>query len=453
MLPVSTVWFVDVADRSSGTALKEQARQALDRVRETLADIADSGIGPASGRPRPLVALPTLGVGGGGFDQVRGFVVDGLIRVCEEAVEAAEIDVVIVAATASDYAAFQQHRRVISEHPVHIGVDGLEQARTLATKVRDGSIALFLGAGVSMSAGLPSWGGLIEELAGTHATDVLSLASPLDQAELLQERLGNLQAQVADLISEKRRYGLNHALLAALGCREAVTTNYDHLYERAMADAGQRVVPVLPFENPAPEAPWLLKMHGDVAHPHSIVLTRSDFVGYHARSGPLGAVVQALLLTKHLLVVGASMTDDNFLRLAHEVLAFRAANRGENGESSPLGTVLTLDPQPVKAELWRNRFDYVAASVPSADDGVLARRLAIFLDSIAMHAAEPRHLADPRYDYLLDDDGRAIAEAARELAKVIDARAAGGWEALRRTLEQHGLTAPRFGKPPQDVSG
>ncbi|WP_093186253.1 SIR2 family protein [Sanguibacter gelidistatuariae] len=46
---------------------------------------------------------------------------------------------------------------------------------------------------------------------------------------------------------------------------------------------------------------WLLEMHGDISRPSPIILSRSDFVRYAAASGPMGAVVQSLLMTKHFL--------------------------------------------------------------------------------------------------------------------------------------------------------
>jgi len=60
----------------------------------------------------------------------------------------------------------------------------------------------------------------------------------LDQAELLRRALssGVLAERVASATSLDR-YALPHALLASLGCREAVTTNFDTLYEHAMGSS------------------------------------------------------------------------------------------------------------------------------------------------------------------------------------------------------------------------
>jgi hypothetical protein len=56
---------------------------------------------------------------------------------------------------------------------------------------------------------------------------------------------------------------------------------------------------------PTPEATrWLLKLHGTVERPESIVLSREDYLHWEEQGSAFGAVVQALLLTRHLLFVG-----------------------------------------------------------------------------------------------------------------------------------------------------
>ncbi len=41
-------------------------------------------------------------------------------------------------------------------------------------------------------------------------------------------------------------------------------------------------------------------MHGDLEHEGDIVLSRCDLVGSASSSGPIGAIVHALMLTRHL---------------------------------------------------------------------------------------------------------------------------------------------------------
>lgn len=186
-------------------------------------------------------------------------------------------------------------------------------------------------------------------------------------------------------------------------------------------------------------------MHGDIRAPESFVLTRSDFVGYDAKSRPMGSMVQSLMITKHLLVVGASMTDDNFLRLAHEVFAFLEAGEPKSG---PIGTVITLGKEAAKTRLWKNRFTYVPISeaAPGKEGQKEARDLAIFLDLVAMLTSTNALLLDPRYANLLgSNDERAAAESARALYGVIKRlppAEASAWQNLRSALVELG------GEPP-----
>lgn len=64
---------------------------------------------------------------------------------------------------------------------------------------------------------------------------------------------------------------------------------------------------------------WLLKMHGCVTRPEEIVLTKQDYIRYTDRFAALSGIVQSLLLTKHLLFVGFSLDDDNFVRIFDSV--------------------------------------------------------------------------------------------------------------------------------------
>src|SRR4051794_18567552 len=52
----------------------------------------------------------------------------------------------------------------------------------------------------------------------------------------------------------------------------------------------------------------LLKMHGDVNNPASIVLSREDYLGYDDSKSALAGVVQSMLITKHMLFAGTLTT-------------------------------------------------------------------------------------------------------------------------------------------------
>src|SRR5690606_2621055 len=173
-----------------------------------------------------------------------------------------------------------------------LSADARAAAEQLAGRV-PGQLGLFVGAGISMGAGLPGWRELLIEVAarlddGELAEELAVVLAerrvdPLDAASLLAARLGQdatagdraLREAVAEVTRAVPRHALAHGLLASLGVARAVTTNYDDLYERAR-DGARLPVAVLPYARPDADAAWLLKLHGDVDHVEDIVLTRQD---------------------------------------------------------------------------------------------------------------------------------------------------------------------------------
>lgn len=438
-----------------------------------LEEVAAASVQPARGRALPLVVINALGVGGGGFGPNRGAIVGLLLDTCQAFVDGHAVDVAIATPVASDYSALQHHRREDADgegSPRFAALSAEQRAtgRELAALARAGDLALFLGAGVSIPAGLPSWSALLERLAAMAgvSTDALEgLGSPLDQAEYLQRLLGGgrgLKEALKEAFAPADgprlttlRPSLIHLQLAALGCREVITTNYDSLYEDAVAvqaggsrgvldgaDADSSDLAVLPFEHRKPFHAWILKLHGDLAHDGDVVLSRSDFVGYSSASGPVGSIVQSLMLTKHLLVVGMSLTDDNVLRLAYETTNYL---KGSRAAASEIGTVLDLTVKPLKEEFWEGTFRVVGLAPHGTGFDAAGRLLSVMLDYIAMWSARSDWLLDPAYSALLTDAERAAAASARTLraqVRGLGSAHPGGWGVLATALDDLGAGRP-----------
>lgn len=71
-------------------------------------------------------------------------------------------------------------------------------------------------------------------------------------------------------------------------------------------------------------------MHGTIACPDEIVLSKRDYMRYHDRFAAMAGIVQSTLLTRHLLFVGFSLDDDNFQRIFDSV---RKARRPAVGDT------------------------------------------------------------------------------------------------------------------------
>ena len=436
----------------------EGARQF---VEVAAAHLRDDGRPPLFGRAKHLLALPLVGTGGGGGGAVSGEVTRLLLATLADEAARRDVDVALVLFEGPAYAAAQaERRRAVSAASASTSSASTSSAYTssastssassptdpfaelspalreradrLAALARRGDLVVFFGAGASQAAGLPSWRGLLEALAAERArlapdeAAALSSLGELDRAALLQRRLGEAgrlgDVVAAHLQAKSTRYALPHALLASLPVDELVTTNYDDLFERASLDADEPVA-VLPIRSAARGERWLLKMHGCVTRPSSIVLTREDYLRFQENRTALAGIVQALLLTRHMLFVGFSLADDNFHRIAHAV---RSATRQDGGGPSRFGTALVVGGNSLSRELWADDVDWVSFA-EAGDRAQQARAVEIFLDRVGCAAATATsHLCDPRYEGVLDD-------GEREVRALVDALVAGASPAAKAT--------------------
>lgn len=287
---------------------------------------------------------------------------------------------------------------------------------------------------MSQGSALPNWKDLLDGLAEdagmtSQERKALERLHSLDRALIIQHRLEARGTTIGRAVSERvgsNRFSLAHSLLASLPVGEVVTTNYDCLFEDA-SSAASRDVAVLPYEAAIGRNRWLLKLHGSVTHPDDIVLTREHYLRYADRRAALGAIVQALLITRHMLFVGFSLTDDNFHRIVDDVRKV-VRSPTELEAASPFGSALLLKSDELLEELWRNDLNLVSMGDASIEDGPSqARQLDIFLDllvSESVHGNSP--LLDPAYDGVLSAEEREIRE-------LLEALEGGASEVVRRS--------------------
>ncbi|MGK5173497.1 SIR2 family NAD-dependent protein deacylase [Geodermatophilus sp. CPCC 205761] len=422
------LWLVDTVDGADhGPDSDGTLPWLLDGARQALAAVARREVRrPVHGRARRLVALPALGTGWGGAAGRRGTLLQQLLPVLREAAGEHGFDVALVLRGPSDLAAAQRVRRG-EEDGWHLPGHLRELAEDLGERARRGQLAAFVGAGVSAAAGLPTWEQLLDELAERSGLDGalragLTRLPAQDAAALLARELGREQLEA--FVKERfgpGRYALAHALLADLPVQELVTTNYDPLVELAAADIG-RELSVLPFDDAVPGRPWLLKLHGDAAHPESVVLTREEYLQFGDSRAALAGVLHSLLLTRHVLFVGTSMQDDDLIRIAHQVRSAIPSPGTEPRRRS--GTVLTLREDPARARLWEQDVETVAMAPADTQPAEAARLLEVVLDLIVCLSTPPTgYLLDPAYRGLLNDEERALAEALGEVERAMPARA------------------------------
>lgn len=392
--------------------------------------------------PRPRLAINFLGSEGGGAKELRGQLAAGLIRKLHELVNDCDVDILFVTFGTKPYAAAQRARRdVLAEYSnIDEGIDETwkfddrafpnlrQRAQELAQHALESQLVLFIGAGVSAGAGLPDWKGLLSRIAAEAEFEpdqikALEKYDLRDQATVIETRLSlqgqHLRDRVAGQLTAYGHYSAAHGLLASLPSREAVTTNFDCLYEVASRISDQKLA-VLPESPRDTDGNWLLKLHGTLNDPNGIVLTRSDFLNMPRQYGALMGLVQALLMMRHMMFVGYSLSDEDFHELMHEV---RDARRGV-ATSINLGTLLTLIEDPIATQLWGADLT-VVSMMPSAgseadDLPTAARQLDIFLDLVGyLSATSAAFFLDESYQGLTDDEAD-LREKLLELQRLTE---------------------------------
>lgn len=433
-----TTWLID-----TGSVAGQRAEWFGERLESFLAAAAKSTRRTTS---MPMIAVPFVGSGAGGAEGTKGELLRDFMPRLERAAQSCEVDVALVFQNPAAFAAAQAWRkgRRCWALPRRL----LQAAQDLAARK---NLVLFLGAGVSKGADLPDWSGLLGSLAAEAglnkaAQSEFTKLHPLDQASFLEQRFASTDRSIGDRVASRmtvEQYSVTHGLLASLPANEYVTTNYDALFEAASRAAGHPLS-VVPYESVTSGQRWLLKLHGtiDANAGRDIVLARSDYLGYDAQRGALAGIVQALLLTRHMLFVGFSLTDDNFHRMVHAVRQVLASQRAGCAEDQRLGTALALSNDALSKQLWSDVIDIVPVA-DKPDDADASRRLAIFLDCLLHHAARKTdHLLDETFGALVKSHQLSLVSALTALQANTDRATREALADLLDALESAELDEP-----------
>jgi hypothetical protein len=204
---------------------------------------------------------------------------------------------------------------------------------------RGGDLVLFVGAGVSNAAGLPSWAGLVARLVelararGVAARDV-------DEIETLARtgRFIDALSAVAGAVGEPEfvsvvKQALDDRKLAPVvpdigkaiaslepRLRAVLTTNLDHLLERAFGGAWPALSRATGAA--AQERGVILKLHGTLLDASTWVLTRGQYDRAMYNDPRLAATVASVFGARTLLFVGYGLADDDFDQLLARIRTF-----------------------------------------------------------------------------------------------------------------------------------
>jgi tetratricopeptide (TPR) repeat protein len=202
--------------------------------------------------------------------------------------------------------------------------------KILADEITKNRLIIFLGAGCSVTSGLPTWKELITKILDkfalkTNDTDLMRIASRLDRDFGMKFR-----EEICDRLrtSPITKYELHKAIIS-LDINIFITTNYDHLLEDSFRQIGYSPK-IISHGNDIPTldetAKTIIKLHGDIDSPSSIVISSTDYRSYESKNKAFVNFLNAILSHKTILFVGTSF-DDPRLRQADDYIINIYKNR------------------------------------------------------------------------------------------------------------------------------
>ncbi|WP_082965957.1 SIR2 family protein [Mycobacterium kubicae] len=197
----------------------------------------------------------------------------------------------------------------------------------LLDELVDGNWLPIVGAGFSRNAVYAAgeapadWKGLADSLAAdVEGADVHT--NPIEVLSAYEHQFGRigLVDRIAALIRANDALpGPAHQAFAQIGFTDVITTNFDFLLEQAYEAVGKPAMPVVEEEQLASlnrrKGPRLIKLHGDLHHPHRMVITENDYDQFMEIHPLLATFVTAMLVNRTAVLIGYSLDDPDMRQL------------------------------------------------------------------------------------------------------------------------------------------
>ena len=148
-----------------------------------------------------------------------------------------------------------------------------------------------------------------------------------------------------------------HRALVELPIRIIITTAYDDRLEAALRAAGRPFLSVVrdtdvPFDDP--DRVQLIRLHGTVSQPDSLVLTEDDAADLFGRLPVITKILQGHFASKTLLFLGYRLADPHFLALYNQVT-------GPIARYHRLAYAAQPRPDPLLVDRWHGKITLLDA--------------------------------------------------------------------------------------------
>eukprot|EP01120_Amphizonella_sp_Union-15-10_P013685 TRINITY_DN6412_c0_g1_i1.p1 TRINITY_DN6412_c0_g1~~TRINITY_DN6412_c0_g1_i1.p1 ORF type:complete len:571 (-),score=95.62 TRINITY_DN6412_c0_g1_i1:43-1755(-) len=317
---------------------------------------------------RHFVAFPTFAIGKGGHKKDRLPILTSQIKAMNQNYQN-NPNIVPILVTYSDTThrlALEARSRVLGGRlypKVFSRVKDMVFIPELQSELASDRLTFFLGAGISMSSGLPSWSALTESMAASAGIKSLVVSSSntsdslLELGDMVRNQLGSSFGSVLkESLGFKQesfpRPSLTHYLITSLPTKTIVTTNYDNLLEQSLRSIKKAVftinTPPDVAKTPIGEQVNVLKIHGDINLPDQVVFSKQDYDNYFEKRPAVSTLLKGLLLNRTFLFIGYSLRDINLHIILNEVSAMLKSARRP-------AYAIVFDADEAEIQSWEKR--------------------------------------------------------------------------------------------------
>ena len=346
--------------------------------------------------------------------------------------------------------------------------------------------AIFIGAGVSVGAGYPSWSALLHDIGeelGVGSSDVHDLAALAQWSIQESGSATRVRNVIKAQIGKKHPVPVSLEIIARLPVRHIWTTNYDTLVERSFEAIARPIDTISGAKDlslkATPGAVRLYKMHGSIERLDDVVISTDDYELFRSKRGAYLPLLQAHLTSMSMLFVGLSFTDPN---IRHVLSLIRESFTDAPPEhfaivkpprQADFKTDAEFKARKTQHTLWAKdlrRYGLIAVEIDDYDEvpdllRQVERRVA--LHRVWVSGSWPMDIADAeasRIYAVAEGIGRIIGDMGQSLvsgaglvvgsatiAGFLDTlRGGGGWD-LERRLIVRPFPQPLKGKPANKV--
>ena len=197
-----------------------------------------------------------------------------------------------------------------------------EHILEIIKRLKKKNLMPFVGAGMSTHLGLPDWQTLVNKVASMTGQNPDEIRERRDLLVAIEYLIIKGHDKVRDILSDILHKAVDpsslishqHECLAMWDAPTIYTTNWDDVieftYDR-LSKPYNLVETASDFLNLDPTATTIIKYHGSLRHPDTLVITESDYYDRFGIDSPFDIRLRADLVEKSLLFLGYSFRDYN----------------------------------------------------------------------------------------------------------------------------------------------